>query len=196
MMLRVNLLPDRERRAALSKVEHFHRTPLMGLVFAAVILTPIGMTVQMQLAQRKAAAAQQRIAQLEPQKKELEQAQQSLQQLKIQEEGLTEIIKHVHDLWSARLNALSNHTLDGVWFRELSFDTQKGLMIQGSALSQDRVGMASATQFAQTLKADKEFAAAFKEIRMESIKSVQDGQIEVVQFTLSGVLPTEVSKTQ
>ncbi|MBI4597229.1 MAG: PilN domain-containing protein [Candidatus Omnitrophica bacterium] len=188
MMLKVNLLPERERRAATSTVEHFHRTPLAAILASLIFVIPIALGVSVSVVHRRAEQDQQRIAALEPKKQQLDQLQQSLQRLRGQEDAMNAIIKPGHDLWSARLNEMSTHTPDGLWFREMTLDPQKGLVIQGSAVDQKESGMASVTEFVQSLKASKDVTSAVKEVRIESIKRVQDGQVEIVQFTLTGVL--------
>jgi len=56
-------------------------------------------------------------------------------------------------------------------------------VIRGSAIEE-----ANPTQLVQSLEADKEFMSAIKEIKIESIKRVQDGDIEVTNFTLNCAL--------
>ncbi|OGW91568.1 MAG: hypothetical protein A3D28_06120 [Omnitrophica bacterium RIFCSPHIGHO2_02_FULL_63_14] len=186
-LLKVNLLPERARKTALSPLEQFHRTPLMWIAvalmigFAALLLIPITI-LQSQLRQLHT-----KIELLEPKKVEVDHIQRTLQTLRAQE-GIFRNIKQGRSLWSKRLNLLSNVTPDGIWFTELTLEPAKGLIIEGSAIGQGGSEMVSVGRLREDLKANPDFAAAVKDIQIESIKRVQDKEIEIVQFTLSCTL--------
>lgn len=186
-MLKVNLLPESARKMSLSPLEQFHRTPLMwGAValmagFAVLLLIPIG-TLQRQLRQLNS-----KIELLEPKKAEVDRIQRTLQTLRAQE-GAFRNIKQGRSLWSKRLNLLSDVTPKDIWFTELTLDPAKGLIIEGSAIGQGGSEMVNVGRLREDLKADPDFAAAVKDIQIESIKRIQDKEIEIVQFTLSCTL--------
>jgi Tfp pilus assembly protein PilN len=186
-LLKVNLLPESARKAAVSPIEQFHRTPLMwmtvgGMVaLALVLLSPIGF-LQGQLRQ-----LQSEVRVLEPKKTDVDRLRHAMQTLHAQETAFQNL-RQGHSLWSKRLNLLSDATPEGVWFTELTLDPDKGLIIAGSAIGQGGSEMVNVGRLREELKTHPDFASAVKDIQIESIKRVQEKEIEVVQFTLSCVL--------
>lgn len=178
-LLRVNLLPEGARKAGLSHVEQLHRTPLMWLAAGLMIVIALLAWAPMPLRNTELRRLNSQIAVLQPKMTAVQEIQRILRQLQAQEAAFRGMGKD-QSLWAKRLNTLSNVTPDGVWFTELSLDDMKGLVIQGAALQQ-----ISVTRLVQDLKADTGFAAGMKEMQIESIKAVQDGEVEVVQFTLA-----------
>ena len=186
-MLKVNLLPESARKVTLSPIEQLHRTPLMWLIvglmigFALLLLVPLSMRHRM-LQQLDA-----KIQVLQPKKLEVDEIQRLVQQLRAQEAAFRGL-KTSQGLWSKRLNSLSNVTPDGVWYTELTLEPSKGLIVQGSAIGQGGPEMVSVGRLVQDLKTNPDFASAIKDIQIESIKRVQDRDIEIVQFTLTCAL--------
>ena len=136
-----------------------------------------------------------KIDHLQPKKLEVDQMQRYVEQLRAQEAAFSALARG-HGSWSKRLNALSNVTPDGVWFTELILTRDKGLIIQGAAVGQGGVDdMGAVGWLRDRLQADPEFASAVKEIQIESIKRVQDRDIEMVQFTLACTLTDAVAMT-
>ncbi|MBI3330542.1 MAG: PilN domain-containing protein [Candidatus Omnitrophica bacterium] len=191
-MLRVNLLPDGARKAALSPLEQLHRTPLMWLAAAVMVLFAASLTASRALGHRRLQALNAKIQALAPKKAEVDQIQRLLQQLRAQEAAFRGL-KRGQGLWSKRLNALSNVTPDGVWFTELVLDPAKGLILQGAVIGEGGSEMVRVGQLVQSLQADPDFASAVQDIQIESIKRLQEQEIEVVQFTLTGALVTASS---
>ena len=184
-MLQINLLPEGARRATLSPVEHFHRTPLMWLSVALTIGFTCSLFIRISLRRGMLRELNNKIHLLEPKKSALDELQQRLQQLRAQEAAFHGL-RHAQGLWSKRLNTLSDVTPEGVWFTELSLDRKKGLIIQGSAIGQGGGGeMVNVGHLVQDLKANPDFSLAIKDIQIESIKRIQEKDVEIVQFTLS-----------
>ena len=181
-MLKINLLPEGARKATLSPIEQFHRTPMMWILAGVLVLFALSLTLPVSLRHRQLRQLTERVQILTPQKQEVEQLQRQLQQLRAQEAAFRSLGQG-QGLWSKRLNVLSNVTPEGIWFTELNLDQKTGLVIQGSA-----IGAANAEKnvgrLVQDLKADPDFTAAVKDVQIESIKRVQDKGIEVVQFTM------------
>ena len=96
-------------------------------------------------------------------------------------------------MWAKRLNTLSDVTPEGVWFTELSLDEDKGLVIQGSAIGQGGAEMVSVGRIVSDLKANADFSSVIKDIQIESIKRVQEKEVELVQFTLTCFLAKKPS---
>ena len=183
-MLKINLLPDSARRATLSPIEQFHRTPLMWMAGIIMIAIPIALWVPVYLRSRQLQALNAKIQVLEPKKAEVERLQRTLQDLRAQQAAFEGMSKK-QGLWSKRLSILSNLTPAGVWFTDLMLDEARGLIIQGSGIGQGDPELASVTRLVTELKKDTDFTAAFKNISIESIKTVQEGELEIVQFRLT-----------
>jgi hypothetical protein len=153
-MLKINLLPENERKATLSPIEQFHRTPLMGIIVGAMVLLLISFLMPIFFQRQQLLQLNQKIQVLEPKKLQVDQLQRYLQQLRTQEAA----------------------------FRGLG----KGQNL--SAIAQGGTEMVTVGRLVQDLKADQYFALAVKDIQIESIKRVQEKEVEVVQFTLTCAL--------
>lgn len=186
-MLKINLLPESARPARLSPIEQLHRMPVVWLAAALMVAAGLSLAARVGLGRRALAELNAKIQVLQPKKLEVDQIQRILHRLHAQEAAFHGL-KKGQGLWSKRLNALSNVTPEGVWFTELTLTPTRGLTIQGSALEQDGSEMVSVGRLVQDLKADADVASAVKDIQIESIKRVQEGDIEVVQFTLACAL--------
>lgn len=186
-MLKINLLPESARKAGLSPIEQLHRMPLIWIAVALMVVVALSLVVRVGIGHRALAELNAKIQVLQPKKLEVDQIQRLLSRLRAQETAFHGL-KKGQGLWSKRLNVLSNVTPDGVWFTELTLNPTQGLMIQGSAIEQGGSEMVNVGRLVQDLKADPDFASAVKDIQIESIKRVQDGAIEVVQFTLACAL--------
>ena len=186
-MLKVNLLPEGARQAALSPIEQFHRTPLMWLVMGAMLVFVLVLLVPLGIYGQQLHGLQVQIQALQPKKLEVDRAQRFVQGLRAQEAAFRGI-KQGGGMWAERLNVLSDVTPEGVWFTELELDQDKGLIIRGSAISKGGSEMVSVGKLRSDLKANPDFAAAIEDIQIESIKRIQDKNIEIVQFTLACAL--------
>jgi hypothetical protein len=194
-MLKVNLLPEGSRKASLSPIEQFHRTPLVKIlaglmtVFALLVCLPIGLR-KAQLKQLEA-----RIQELHPRKVEVERIQEILKELRTQETAF-QTLKQEGGSWAKRFNVLSDLTPDGIWYTELVLDEVSGLVIQGSAIGQGGSEMVKVGRLVQDLKLSPDFAAVVNDIQIESITRVQEKDVELVQFTLTcALLPSTVTGT-
>lgn len=186
-MLQINLLPEGERKRTLSPVEQFHRTPLMAIVVIGMASAVLLLWLPIALRRQQLQTLDREIQALSPKKAELDHLQQVIHRLRSQQEAFKGL-EHGQRRWSKRLNTLSTQTPDGVWFTDLVLDPARGLIIQGSALGQGGTEMVHIGRLVQELKNDADFAAAVKDIQIESIKRSQDHEIEIVQFTLTCTL--------
>ncbi len=183
-MLTINLLPAGVRKASLSPVEQLHRTPLMWIVVTTLVALGCLAWMPIPFRQRQLAQLTANIQVLAPKKQALDQVQQALQRLRSQETAFRGLGQGQR-MWSKRLNILSDALPEGVWLTDLALDQAKGLVIQGSAIGQGDPQMTSVTRFVHDLQTDQNFASAMKDISIESIKRVPEGEIEIVQFTLT-----------
>ena len=186
-MLRINLLPESARKATLSPVEQFHRTPLMWIVVGLMVLNLLGLWVPLMLHQSQLRQLTAKIRTLEPKKQAVDEIQNLVRQLQVQE-GAFRRLKTGQGMWAKRLNILSDVTPEGVWFTELTLDPAKGLVIEGSAIGQGGTEMVSVGRLVQDLKESPDFSQSIKDVQIESIKRVQEHEVELVQFTISCTL--------
>lgn len=186
-MLNINLLPEGARKAGLSSIEQFHRTPLMLLLLGLLVMVVVGFLIPIYINRKELQQLDASIGTLDPKKREVDRLQRVLKELRAQQTAFQGLEKG-QGLWARRLNVLSDVTPDGIWFTELSLDEKKGLVIQGSALGQGESEMVNVGRLVQELKADSQFGSAVKDIQIESIKRVQEKEVELVQFTLSCTL--------
>ena len=186
-MLTINLLPPSERKATLSHVEQFHRTPLMVILFGVLVLFPLLLLIPLSLRRQQLERLTAEIQTLTPKKLGLDQVRELTQLLRGQQQAFQGLRGGQHG-WAKRLNVLSDLTPDEVWFTELAMDQNRGLVIQGSALGQGGAEMVNIGKLVQGLKADADFSSAVQDIQIESIKRSQEKEIEIVQFTLTCTL--------
>ncbi|MDP3769281.1 MAG: PilN domain-containing protein, partial [Dehalococcoidia bacterium] len=129
------------------------------------------------------------IGELRPKKTAVDEIRQFTEQLRVQEKAFKELRRgEGARRWSKRLNRLAVLTPDGIWYTDLTLEPEKGLVIQGAAIGQGGAETVSIGRLVSDLKADPDFTVAVKDIQIESIKRVLDGQVEVVQFTLTCAL--------
>lgn len=183
-MLTINLLPEASRKAPPSPVEQLHRTPLTWVVGGLLVLIPLALWVPLQVRERQLRALNAAIATLTPRKVAVDQLQQTMRELRTQEAAFRGLSQG-DGLWARRLNRLSDVTPGGVWLTDLALDEGRGLVIQGSAIAQPDPEEVAITRMVHDLKASPDFASAVKDIQIDSIKRVPEGELEVVQFTLS-----------
>lgn len=193
-MLKINLVPHDARKPTPSPLAELHRTPLMRLIIAGMMLVAALQALPIMIRKQQLRELRGKIEALVPKKAELDQLQRMLYRLQVQERAFQQFNKEQGG-WAARLNGLSDLTPDGVWFHELVLDDEQGLIIiQGLAIGQGGTEMVGIGRLVQDLKAHPDFAAAVQEIQIESIKRTQDRDMELVQFTLTcplveGILP-------
>ena len=180
-MLKINLLPESARKAALSPIEHFHRTPLMKLIAVILVLIPLLLAVPLYFRHQQLLQLNRKIESLQPAKAEVERLQLLMKDLHTQESAY-KTLGIGQGLWAKGLNVLSDSLPEGVWFTDLSIDEEKELVIQGSAVGAD--DQSHVGNFVETLKADPNFSSAVKEIKIDSMKRIQQDNIEILEFTV------------
>lgn len=178
-MLKINLLPEGARPTTISTVEQFHRAPLLWIVFAIAVLIPLWHWTMINSRRRQVEQLTAKLQVLEPRQAAVDQLQHKLQQLRAEETAFRGM-KQGQGGWAKRLNILSDATPEGIWYTELLLDHTKGLVIQGSS-----IGGAGPTKLVEQLKESPDFMAAIKNVQIESLKTIPEGELEVVQFTLN-----------
>ena len=186
-MIAVNLLPEAYRKPKASSIEPFYRSPLAILVTIMMVAGVLLLWSLLVMREGQGAALQAKLNELQTKKSTADGLKTALEKLKEQQvtfQGLT----RERTTWSKQLNRLSDVMPDGVWFTDLSLDQQKGLVIQGSAVGQGGEEMVRIGRLVNDLKADPKFSSVVKDIQIESIKSVPEKDLEIVEFTLTGGL--------
>lgn len=186
-MITVNLLPEAYRKPKASSIEPFYRSPLAILV-AVTMASAVALLWSVSLVrERQRAVLQAKLKELQTKKTAADELKATVQQLQNHQVTLQQLTRE-RSSWSKNLNRLSDATPDGVWFTDLSLDQQKGLVIQGAAVGQGGEEMVRIGRLVNELKADPMFSAVVKDVQIESIKSVQEKELEIVEFTLTGGL--------
>lgn len=199
-MLRINLLPEDDRKGSLTRVEQFHRTPVVWILVLIMLAVPLSLWIPITIRRRQLAPLTAKVQVLEPKRVVVLQLQEALKKLQAQDAAFRGMDQG-QGLWSQRFNTLSDMTPAGVWFTELSLEQEKGLVIQGSAIghpgeavfagvfksadpSLTDPGMVSVTRLVHSLQSDAQFMSVIEDIQIESIKRAQEGEVEVMHFTL------------
>jgi len=186
-MLRINLLPDTQKSSSATEALQLYRMPIVW-VGAAVLVTLLLFPVFLyEIRVRELSSLRAQIDDLSPKRDAIDNVQRLLDRLREQEASFAGVSQDNHN-WSARLNALSNVTPEGVWFEELYLEREKGLLIKGSAIGEGGAEMMRVGRLVQDLKGDAGFSSAVNDIQIESIKRVQSREVEIVKFTLSCTL--------
>jgi len=190
MMITINLLPESFRRPKESSVQQFPRSPLAVVIIGGLVLMLVGLGTMWQLHQASLAKLRGRLQSLHAQKQAVDELRASLVKLRDEDQAFEELNRQ-RLRWARMLNILSDVMPEKVWLTDLSYD-QRGLVVQGSALAESGQEMVRIGRFVQDLKASPEVSAIIQDIQIESIKTVQDHQIEIVEFTLSCKLTGQV----
>ena len=189
-MIRINLLPEAYRKTSTATIQPLYRSPLAILIVVLLILGGAGLWGTFIIRQAQYQQLQAKQKRLESKYQELTELLGIVQKLQSEQTVLDRLVRG-RSQWARSLNRLSDTTPDGVWFTDLSLDPMKGLIIQGSAVSQGGEEMVRIGRLVQDLKVDPDFSSAIRDVQIESIKSVQEKEIDVIEFTLTGkITPT------
>ena len=191
-MITINVLPDSYRKPKATPLQELPRSPLLRLLGALAVGLVVTLAGLWQLQQARLGSLTSNAESLKERKKAADELSQSVSTLSTQRQVFEEVVKQ-RSLWAIYLDRLSMVVPDGVWFTDLLIDQERGLVLQGSAVGKGGEEMVSIGRLAQDLKGDKEFAGTFRDIQIESIKSAQDGDLEVIQFTLTCVFRAKPS---
>jgi len=186
-MIRINLLPPSYRKPETQTIQQFHRSPLAFLIAGGLVGLLVLLLAFQQIRSAQLAKLDARLQQLAPQKAAVDELRLAVQRLRDQA-AVYERLTKGRQRWTKVLNTLSDVTPDGVWYTDLSFDLDRGLVVQGSAIGQGGEEMVRIGRLVQDLKTNPGFASLIQDVQIESIKSVQDKELELIEFTLTGGL--------
>jgi len=185
--LTINLLPPEKRHDTTKSVEQLHRMPLVWIIAGVFVVIPLLLAFPLHMRRKRFSILTREVEELRPKKKIVEELRKRTEQLRVRESGFREI-NSTRNHWGRRLNTLSDLTPKGVWFTDMAIDETTGLVIHGSAIGQNGAEMVNIGRLVQGLKSDEQFTNGVEGLQIESIKRLQDGEIEVVRFTLLGNL--------
>ena len=192
-MITINLLPESARKPQTTSLQQFPRSPLaMGLIggLLGVSVLLLGAKIILQVRLRGLTAT---LQQQQPQKIQAEAVRASVNALRERYELYQRLSRERSD-WTQRLSALAAMTPDGIWLTDFAFDPDEGLALQGSAIGNGGEEMIRIRRFVQDLRSHPAFAALIKDVQIESIKSVLDGDVGIVKFALTGQLSQPPAK--
>ena len=81
--------------------------------------------------------------------------------------------------------SLSEVLPDEVWLTELAWEPDQAFRLEGLVVHNDGAEMGKVSRLLDSLKSKVGAGAGFKEIKLESVQSSQDGEIELVKFLIS-----------
>jgi len=90
-------------------------------------------------------------------------------------------------VWSQKLNAISDGITRGVWLRKMVLD-KAGLTMEGSAVSKSHDEITNVGNFVAALKKDEGFMSGFASLEVNSIQRGKRSAMEVTDFTVTAKL--------
>jgi len=99
-----------------------------------------------------------------------------------------------HDInWSQKLSVMSEAIPRGVWFTRILFE-EESFLIQGSAVSKQKMEKINVTKFLTKLKETEDFVKDFKEMDIESIRSRDISGTPISDFVIRADMGTALEK--
>lgn len=192
-MITINLLPESSRKPKTTSLQRFSRSPLAMGLLGCLVGVWVFLLGTRGILQMRLQALTKRLQQQQSQKTTAETLSASVKALRDQYELYQRLNRERSD-WTQRLSALPQITPDGVWLTELVFDPDEGLTLQGAAIGKGGEEMVRIRRFVQDLRSHPAFASLIKDLQIESIKSELDGEVEIVNFALTGQLSAAPAK--
>ncbi|HEX9780593.1 MAG TPA: PilN domain-containing protein [bacterium] len=186
-MLNINLLPANMQKAGPSSIEQFYRAPLLWVVLAGMIVWAVGLLGLVGYRHRELAVLEGKVQELAPQRAVVDQLRQFVEQLKRLQTAYAKLGSSGFE-WSRRVDAMVELTPDGMWFTDFTFDDKKGFSLEGLAMERSGTEMGAIGRLVQDFQQHPSFSAKFKDIQIDSIKRVQDQDVELVRFLITGSL--------
>lgn len=182
VMITINLL-SKELRKTERKVVLPYKNYIILLAGVFILLHGVLFSVaalkKIQIVIMKA-----RISRVSPESKEAVQVKKEVVKLDAQAAVLKKILSH-KVVFTEFLSNLTMAVPKGLWLDRFSF-TPDGMVIQGSVISFDQNEMTIIGRFLQDLKDDKNNAAFFSKIELNSVQRRMIKTYDVVDFVLVG----------
>lgn len=182
-MITINLLPQTHRSPKAGSIQQFHRSPLALMLLGGLVGLAGLLAAWRGITQVRLARARERLQALAPKRSAVDHLKASIALLQHQTRALEEADRQ-RSAWATRLNAISDLMPPGVWFTDLTLDPQK-LVLHGAAARQQGEEMTVLNRLARDLKQDARLATVMSEIQLGELRNIQDGEIELMEFTMT-----------
>lgn len=183
-MITINLLPSAYRKPKANSLQQLPRSPLTLVVVGFLVLTTAGLLVFKGIQHARVVRLKIQIDRLSNAQAEASKLLQTVQHLR-EQYSMYQRLNRDRSQWAKRLNAVSDVLPDGIWLTDLSYEPSRNSMtVEGSAVGGGGDEMIRIGNFVQALKTHPNFSSIAKDVQIESIKSIPDGEIEVVEFEL------------
>jgi Tfp pilus assembly protein PilN len=184
-MIEINLLPDelklKTRRSSFEMDYLFYLIPLVLLLLVLIHLS-LGVVQVSKIA--KISGLNRRMLVLEPERKKIQ------GMIAFEQEPSRKVIEELSSKsvrWSGKLNGLSLHLPQGVWFNEISA-SKKELIIKGSVYSAEKREMDTINKFMSRLREDKDFMKKFGNMELGQLQTKTYGSYDVIDFVITVTL--------
>jgi len=130
-----------------------------------------------------------------PERDNLKRVEQGLRKKQARIASIEKIIGRQNIRWSKKLNIMSDEISRGVWFNRILFEDDF-FLIQGSAVSKQKMEKINVTKFLTKLKETESFAKDFKDIDIESIRSREISGTPISDFAIRAEMEKKEEKAQ
>ncbi|MFA5117917.1 MAG: hypothetical protein WC695_03585 [Candidatus Omnitrophota bacterium] len=187
-MIEINLLPEELKQKAKSTGSTFELKYLLLLIPLFVVILVLlhlylGITMLVKAGQVNALTA--KFKQFQPQLQELEKFNKG-SAAKSSDDQMVQQYLTQRIYWSLKLNKLSEHVPDGIWFHNLSI-ASKEFLLAASVVSLQKEEMSLINKFISNLNADKDFMKDFSALELSSVQKRTKGSYEITDFVLRGL---------
>ncbi len=202
-MIEINLTPaefQRKRKGSglLPKGFLLPREVIIGLIggfFVLLISLNVFLQVLIVFKWIGHASLTSRWEKVSPERENLKRIEQDLRKRQARIASIQKILGQ-HDIsWSQKLSIMSEAVPRGVWFNRILFE-EDFFLIQGSAVSKQKLEKINVTKFLTKLKETEAFVKDFKEIDIESIRSRDISGTPISDFVIRADMGTAPEKTE
>ena len=188
--LRVNAKPKSSQQGTLKNSVGFNQEQLF--IYAIPVLLGLFICAHLYLAvatifkNGQLVSLNRKWAQMQPQKKTFDEFNKEFSTLS-ENALITQTLTGKRILWAQKLNKLSLNLPAGVWFNDISMNSQN-MIIQGSVISLQKEEVSLINKLLDSLKADTEFAGDFSGFELSSVQKRSIEGYDIADFVLVGGL--------
>ena len=200
-MIEINLVPGHLRRKRKSKAKtaerlHIPREKLIGLgggfivilIVADILLQVFILVKYMHFKNLKS-----QWEEIRPEKENTDRVITELRVLENKQRSTSKIAMGKNILWAEKLNQISDSVPRGVWFRKVSL-VNDALIIEGSAVSNQKDEMINVHEFTSNLKNNRNFLNEFSGIDLGSIQRRNIKKLDIADFTITAKIKNSDSQ--
>ena len=190
MILSINLLPEQYRPAPAGSIEQFPQSPLARMLVIGLAGLAVGLAGWHGTNRVRLHSAKAKLHAMAPKKERVDQLRSAIATLQRQAQALEEA-DHQRSNWTPRLNAIADMTPPGMWFMNMTMDTDK-LVLNGVSIRRQGEEMAAVNRLVQQLKQDPRLGPVIQNMQLGELRNKQDGDVELMDFTITcHFVPTE-----